>query len=140
MLKSEYLENRSLSTTIVVNDNILPFANYLPDIITERSERKRLSPSHDLAVERLYLDSSFTWSQAKTVLNGEAADSEVHALYTENYDQGDRTFSVYGEIDREESDFYINSLAMVEHGSLQEARELYRKQAFPVEKIKVKSL
>ena len=134
MLKSEYLENRSLSTTIVVNDNILPFADYLPDIITEKSERKRLSPSHDLAVERLYLDSSFTWSQAKTVLNGEAADSEVYALYTENYDEGDRTFSVYGEIDREESDFYINSLAMVEDGNIQEAREKFRDRALPTKK------
>ena len=134
MLKSEYLENRSLSTTIVVNDNILPFANYLPDIITEKSERKRLSPSHDLAVERLYLDSSFTWSQAKTVLNGEAADSEVYALYTENYDEGDRTFSVYGEIDREESEFYINSLAMVEDGNIQEAREKFRDRALPTKK------
>ena len=68
MLKSEYLENRSLSTTIIVNDNILPFANYLPDIITEKSERKRLSPSHDLAVERLYLDSSLPGAKLKQYL------------------------------------------------------------------------
>ena len=130
------IDGRTIDTKKVKTESHIPFSDHLPDSVSSILSYEKRS-GRDLDARKVLSSGSFDLADADTVLSGEAEGSPVISFFTNFYPDVDGNFSVYGEINTSDSDYYINSAVFIEgEGKVDEAREEFRDYAIPSEKSK----